>query len=138
MQDATHHSTEEKVEIVSKEVELDEEEKKLEIESVGAESAQVGVWRVVGGRRMSCVDVVTLCKRAVGEEQVSGMAEAVIKVRTLLQANRREWDVTGKAWGLHGQSEVLWMASNTKVEVEVNVVRETLVMNVRALWGKDA
>ena len=138
LREGTHLSAEEKVVYARKVVDLDEAEKKLTIESTKVEVAQVGAWRVVGGKRTRCVDVVTLSKGAVDKKHADGMAGAVITVRTLFQASGREWDVAGKVWGAQGNREVMWTVSNVKVGVDAGVVRDALVTNVRALWGSEA
>ena len=126
------------MEITHKVVDLDEAEKRLVSRSEEVEIAQVGVWRVAGGRRTRCVDVVLLSKEVIGKENVDQMVEAVGKLRTLFQASGRECGVAGKVCGVHSGKKVLWTISNIKVGVDANVVKDALVTNVRALWGGDA
>ena len=133
LEEGTHLSEEEKVVYVRKVGDLDESEKKLTLESTEVEVAQVVAWRVVGGKRTRCVDVVTLSKGAIAKKQKDGMTGAVVTVRTLFQASGREWDVVGKVWGAHSNREVMWIVSNVKVGVDASVVRDALVTNVRAL-----
>ena len=66
--------------------------------------------------------MVTLPEKAVIKEWVDRMAEVVVKLKTLLRASGREWDVMGKVWGLHGQREVLRTITNFKVRVVTHVV----------------
>ena len=96
----------------------------------------MGTWRVVGGRRTRCVDIVMKSSGVIEKEVVDNMRESISKVRVLLRAESLDWDVSAVVWKNHGNDEVLWTVFGVGSKVDSQTVRDVIFKNVRAVWGR--
>ena len=133
MKDSSHLEDDEKHEIACKVVSLEKKKAVLIKEFETEEVIQVGTWRVVGGRRTRCVDIVTKGSGIIGKQVVDDINGSILKVRVLLRAQSLDWDVSAVIWKNHGTDEVLWTVSIVGGKVDSQTVRHLIFKNVRAV-----
>ena len=82
------------------------------VPSLAREEVDVGEgWRVVGGKVVRRVEVVSWLSGPIGCARSAGLSEVVEKVQALIRSGFQTWGISAKVWGAHGSDEILWTVS---------------------------
>ena len=88
------------------------------VPSPAREDVDVGEgWRVVGGRVVRRVEVVSRLGGPLGRVRTAGLLGVVEKVQALIRSRFEVWGVSANVWSAYGSYEILWTVSGVGAEI---------------------
>ena len=108
------------------------------VPSSASEDVDVGGgWRVVGGRVVRKVEVVSRLDGPIGRARTAGLLSVVEKVHALVRCGSVACSVSTKVWSQHRSDEILWAVTGMDKMVGNVEVLERLRVGVEATVGTE-